>query len=130
MKIWRRDDSGAVAVEFAMVSVLFITTMLAVVEVGRAFWTYNTLQYALEQTARYYLTHTSTSNSDLTTYALGQMGEVSTAPLTVTVSKSTVSGIHVVEIDGSYSYSVITPLMTSAWSHIVLSAQTRLPSPN
>ena len=132
MKAFRlfSDDRGSVAVEFAMISMMFIATLLAVIEVGRAFWTYNTLQYAVESCARYYLTHTTATDSQLSDYVAGEMGiGISTTPLVVTVTKSTVSGIKQIEVDGAYTYSTIVPTMTSSWSSIVMHAKTVLPTP-
>lgn len=124
-----KDDKGAVAVEFAMVASVFLASLLGIVEVGRAYWTYNTLQYAVEATARYYLTHTGATNSELAAYAAGQMGaNISVSPLSVTVTKSTVSGIHEVEVDAAYTYGTLVPTMTSAWSSVVLHAKTQLPT--
>lgn len=132
MKIFRfiKDGKGSVAVEFAMIASIFIASMLGVVETGRAFWTYNTLQYAMEATARYYLTHRGATDADLSAYAAGQMGaDIKTAPLRVTVTKSTVSGIRQIEVDGDYTYSTIVPSMPASWSNVVLHAQAKLASP-
>jgi Flp pilus assembly protein TadG len=128
-KFFKHDEDGSVAVEFAMIAVIFITSLLAIIEVGRAFWMYNTLEYAVEASARYYLTHRTMTNSEITTYVANQMGvNISTTPLTVTVTKTVVSGINQIEVDGDYTYSAIIPTMNSSWSSIVFHTKTRLPT--
>jgi Flp pilus assembly protein TadG len=47
-----RDRRGVGAVEFALVLPLFLASMIGVIEVGRALWTQNTLQRAVEAAAR------------------------------------------------------------------------------
>jgi Flp pilus assembly protein TadG len=49
--IWR-DQRGAEAVEFAMVSLVFFALMFGVAEFGRVLWIQNALHYAVQQAAR------------------------------------------------------------------------------
>ena len=46
------DRAGATAVEFALVSLVFLTLLLGIVETGRVLWTQNALHYAVQQAAR------------------------------------------------------------------------------
>jgi len=46
-------NSGATAVEFALVAPLLFLLMFALMEFGRAWWTKNSLQYAVERATRY-----------------------------------------------------------------------------
>jgi Flp pilus assembly protein TadG len=48
----RRRQSGAAAVEFALVAMLFITVLLAVVEVGMMLWVNMSMQYAVREAVR------------------------------------------------------------------------------
>jgi Flp pilus assembly protein TadG len=124
------DDKGSTAVEFALVSVAFLSTIFGIFEVGRVYWTYNTMQYAVEQTARYYLVNTSSTNSQLTTYAQGQMGSnINTGPLTISVAKTTTAGVNQVTITGTYTYAAIVPLLPSSWTSLTLTSVTQLPTP-
>ena len=47
-----RDRRGAVALEFALVSLAFIPLCLGLIELGIGLWTRNSLQSAAEMTAR------------------------------------------------------------------------------
>ncbi len=47
-----RKQSGATTVEFAIIGVLAMTTLLAVLEVGRAFFVYNALEEVTRRGAR------------------------------------------------------------------------------
>jgi Flp pilus assembly protein TadG len=48
-----RSNARASAVEFAIATPILIALMFAVIEFGRAWWTKNSLQYAVERAARY-----------------------------------------------------------------------------
>jgi len=47
-----RNSAGAEAVEFALAASIFIPLLVGVIEFTRAVWTQNSLQYAVEETAR------------------------------------------------------------------------------
>jgi Flp pilus assembly protein TadG len=49
----RRAEDGAAVAEFAVVVPIFLVFLLAVFEFARGFWVINTLQFAVEQGARY-----------------------------------------------------------------------------
>lgn len=48
-----RNTAGATAVEFALVALILFGLMFAIIEFGRAWWTKNALQYAVERAVRY-----------------------------------------------------------------------------
>jgi Flp pilus assembly protein TadG len=48
-----RSNAGSSAVEFAIAAPILFALMFAVIEFGRAWWTKNALQYAIERAARY-----------------------------------------------------------------------------
>lgn len=49
----RRRERGAALVEFAIVATVFLTSLFAVIEFGRFFWTHNALRDAARRGARY-----------------------------------------------------------------------------
>jgi len=48
----RHREGGAVVVEFALVTVLFFTVLVAVIELGMMFWVDLTMQYAVREGVR------------------------------------------------------------------------------
>jgi Flp pilus assembly protein TadG len=128
-QFWR-DEKGATAVEFAMVSVLMLMMLFGTIELGRIFWTYNAVQSATELTARYFITHTSTSDTDLQTYAQTAMNKMQLdgTRLTVSVTKSTTSSIKFIQLDSSYAYSPLGTLITQ-FNNLTLTSRTRISYP-
>lgn len=48
----RRDEKGVAAVEFALIAPIFISMILAVIDVGRYMWVLNSMQYAIDESVR------------------------------------------------------------------------------
>lgn len=53
---FRRDESGATAVEFGMIAIPFLTLIFAIMETAMMFWTSQVLEDAVTQTSRRLLT--------------------------------------------------------------------------
>jgi Flp pilus assembly protein TadG len=124
---FRKNEDGAMAVEFALVSVMMLMTLFGVLEVGRIFWTLNSMQSVLELTARYYIVNTGATDSELQTYAQTAMGkmQLDSSKLTVTVVKSTASNVSFIELDGTYQYQVMGAFM-NAFTGLNLTSKTRM----
>ncbi|MBL8637996.1 MAG: pilus assembly protein [Alphaproteobacteria bacterium] len=124
---WKRDESGATAVEFAMISGAFILLLLGVFEMGRALWITNSLQYAAERASRYALVHSETDESTISDYlgeSLRSVG-VPTTGMSVTVEEmeyhSDQPGFVSVRVNLPYN-PVLLPLGTLLWENASLSA--------
>lgn len=123
---------GSAAIEFALVGVLFMVTLFGLIEVSRIFWTWNTLQSAVESGARYYLTHTDASDSALQALVREKVPglNVPASRLTVTIDHSKVGNMKYIRIDGVYEYGPTIPhLFSSNLEGIRLSATARLAVP-
>ena len=131
LRAYFRDEGGATAVEFAMISGAFLIMLFGIIEVGRIFWTWNALQYATEETARYAIVHTAASSSDLSDYAFQAMSgintDVSASSLTVLTSSPTVAGVSFVQVDSSYVFSTLTSFLPDSISSLTLTASARVP---
>lgn len=125
---WGHDDKGATAVEFAMVSGLLLVTLIGFLEVGRMLWLWNSAQYCVSKGARYYLTHKTISDSDLQDYINGQLEnvQIDSSKITLTIAKSTTSGINFIRISGTYTYSLFAYMLPST-QDVSLSVESLLP---
>jgi Flp pilus assembly protein TadG len=56
-----KQEKGQTLVEFAFVAILFFTVLFAIVEFGRALWTWNTIVQATRAGARFAVVETPTS---------------------------------------------------------------------
>ena len=62
LRHYLRDDRGASAAEFALVTVPFIGLVLAIIGSSMMFYSNQSLQYATETAARYYSVQTTNAN--------------------------------------------------------------------
>jgi len=104
-----RDDSGAMVVEFALVAPVFLIFTIGVIDFGRAYWVKSTMQFAVEQTARFAMVNPSASLVTLHSKAVAEGGTVSGA--TYTVTASTASGMNFITVQGSYPFSFLIPII-------------------
>lgn len=64
-----RDTRGAVAVEFALTVPFFLIFVIALIDFGRLFWIKSSMQFAVEETARYAMVNPDLAPATLVTYA-------------------------------------------------------------
>lgn len=77
---------GATAVEFAIVMPIFLAMVLGVVEISRAMWIKATMQYAAEQTTRYFMVNNNKTTAELETYAQARFLELGMASIVASVT--------------------------------------------
>lgn len=124
-----KNDSGVAAVEFAMISGLFLVMLFGVVEATRAIWAKNTLQYAIEEAARERIINEDMTTEELTDFVIGRMdGLVNTSTVSINVTTTTTaSGVDILNIEGTYDYTMMLPLLPDAMSSFELTANTHMP---
>ena len=116
---WRRAKGvcacrlGATAVEFALVAPLFLSMTLGLMEMGRAMWIKASLQYACEETARYYMVNNGASATTLKAQAQTYLSDtgvtIATNPFTASLDTSTTP--DTMTITATYSFTVLVPFI-------------------
>lgn len=121
------DRSGGVAIEFGFLALPLFLLFIGAFEFGRAYWTRNLLQFAVEEAGRYAIaniTATTTQVGDVVRAKLTGYG-LSAQSVTVVAAKTTVSGVNVMAISVSYPYTFATPLIPIP--SVTLSSQANVP---
>ena len=107
------DESGANAVEFALVAPLLIGLLFGIFEFGQAIWTQGVLDYAVEQAARCASINTTTcgSSAAIKTYASQQTSPLNLAASVFSASTPTCGN----QVTASYVFSFVgtLPLINS-----------------
>lgn len=118
---------GTAAIEFAFVAPIFIIMIMGIFEIGRAMWIKATMQYALEETARYAIVNASASTSSLEAYAESKISGVFVDGAAVTVSASTSisGGVTYMLITASYTFTVLVPIVKIP--SVTLQARSQIP---
>ena len=117
---------GASAVEFALISPVFLVMVGGILEIGRALYIRNTLQYAVEEAARYAMINTSATSTQVEAYAASKVPDVANIDVSNFAAESaTEDSITYMTITGTFEFSVladITPL-----PDMTLTAKSKVP---
>lgn len=132
IKSYNGNEEGTTAVEFALVSVVFLTMIFAIFEAARIFWALNTMQYAVEAGARYTLTDTDATDDQILEQV---MNNVNGIPRTednpeITISRVTLNGVDFIVIDSVYTFKTFLPFIPEGWNNMRLDSSSRLPLPS
>ncbi len=115
-KFWKKfknDETGTTAIEFAFVGTIFLVLVLSVIEMGRYFFTWNSLQYAIEQAARYALVNEDVATSVVEDFVVSQMPSFLVDPdsLTIQINYTNSSDVDFIELSGTYDYNIFSPVL-------------------
>jgi Flp pilus assembly protein TadG len=113
---------GSTAVEFAMLLPVFLAFVLGVVEFSRAMWTRQTLQFAVEEAARYALADATISNSSISAKVTAELLGLQNVSPTITVSSDATQ----VTVGASYVFAFLVPQLIPT-GPLTLTATCRLP---
>lgn len=124
-----RDESGATALEFALVIPVFIALLIGTFQVAWVMHCAGTVRWSLESSARSLLLDPTITQDQLSAAVLAKLsGLVDTRRVTVTlVSDSTTPGAPVLRASTTYQPTVSIPFVAS-WP-LTLRATTAVPTP-
>ena len=118
----RSWDEGSSAVEFAILLPVLVMLMLGFIEFGRALWARTTVQYAIDEAARYAMIYTTASATQIRDRAFASATGLPAADLTFTVDLSEAGYVSII---GQYNFS---PIAGSSFIHAIpLQTTTRMP---
>ena len=120
MMLWRRQnqklrrDEGAAAIEAALIVPVLFFVIFAIIELGIAFWQWNTMLLAVEQAGRYVMVNNSScdvSCAETQMQAVLSSASVCTSPTTgqVCVSASTSAGTpSTMTLTAAYNFNLLS----------------------
>jgi Flp pilus assembly protein TadG len=122
-----RDEGGVAAVEFALISSVFLTFVVGIYAVGLYFLTWNRLQYGTELAARYAAVHDDATNGEIEEIITDSLRIVTDdlATLEVDVGDSTSNGISFKEVSSSYTFSWDLPFLPAEMNSLTIAAESR-----
>lgn len=114
MRNFYRNKDGAAAVDFAIISMVFILCVLGIIEFGRMFYMRGKLAFAADNAARYVLMKTTStetaSNNDILTEAKAALNDPTLAEKVVLVTGSeTKDGVTYRTLKLTYSMPLYIP---------------------
>ncbi|MDI7776562.1 pilus assembly protein [Asticcacaulis sp. EMRT-3] len=108
--LWR-ETQGASALEFALVSPIFIAMLFGVFYVGMAFYCDASVRHAVQKNSRMLILNPATSASALQDAVTADLSSIPVENLSVTVTSETADAYEKVDrISWHYSYTLSIPL--------------------
>jgi Flp pilus assembly protein TadG len=117
--------AGSVAVEFALIIPVALAILVGIVEVGRALWIRASLQFAVEEGARYIMVHQNADDADLTAFALDKLAGIDPASVDLSLLRETVDGTDFVTVSATFQFHYVASLITG--EHFLLTGSSRAP---
>lgn len=118
--------------EFALIATALVVLLLAIIELGRYFFTWSSMEYAMEQATRYALVNEDAPISAVEEYAISQMPSVlvDINNLSVEIIYTNESGVDFIELAGTYDYRMLSPILPdSLILNMDLNVISRMPVP-
>lgn len=126
-----KEENAATAVEFAIVSTIFLTLVFGIFETALILFTWNSLQDSLEKATRYALVHPDATSDELRQIVANSMSglsvDASDILLDVAQTTTTSNDMQFLEMTGTYHFSNNMPFMPASFSTMDLTASSRLP---
>jgi Flp pilus assembly protein TadG len=107
----RADDSGAAAVEFAIVASAFISLLMGISYFAIMAYTRATLQWAVEATIRDAAINPDATQTQLTTTLNNHLSALNVPPATVNYSTAAVGTVQVATLTASFTQTYTIPLV-------------------
>jgi hypothetical protein len=114
-RAWRADrltcNDGTVAIEFAIVGLLFFTLLLGSIEMGRAMWMRNSVQFAAEETARWAIVNPGKTPEAIEIFA-EERSIISSPPAKATATfEPPIAGVTYLLVEVKQSFIPVTSLV-------------------
>jgi Flp pilus assembly protein TadG len=125
-RAFARDRRGGVAIEFALVIPIFLVLVIGVVEFSRVLAVRNSLQYGVEEAARYAMVRQTVDASKLTAIIKDRIAAPDTDNVSVALTDETDQGVKYWKISATYSLTLITSFFGTG--AITLTGASRIPA--
>ena len=110
-RLWR-DETGASAIEFAIVGSVLVVLSIGIIEFGRAFFLRNDLSYVADVASRMLLMNSAAAEATVRAAAKGKF-DGDPDSLTVTFATETSSGVNFKTVTMSYPQTLMIPFLAN-----------------
>jgi Flp pilus assembly protein TadG len=124
---YRRSQSGATAVEFALVLPAFVTLVFGIFELSRLIFVGASVQWAVDRAARLAIINPDVSASEIEQEIDSYLEMAGNPPVVVTLSTSTIDTLEIIEVAATYEHTVEAPFIPPF--SIDFDFQTMIPKP-
>lgn len=122
---FRRDRSGASALEFAILLPVFLTMLFGTIQMGLLFFQAGTVQYALEETARDVMVRQDMTPAQVNSAIRDRLQALTSVEVQVTYLIENIGDASVAHVNASFTQEVFIPFVPVF--HVPLAAKTSVP---
>jgi Flp pilus assembly protein TadG len=131
MQRWRTslgaDERGGAILEFAILAPVLFTILFGFLEMGRMFYIRQSLEYATEEAARYYMLNPTTDSGNVTTKLrstmAGGMGPSVSVAYADTTNCNGSAAVTCTQITATYNYAPAVGFLSIAAQTLTAKAQ-------
>lgn len=122
------NSDGAAAVEFALVSMGFLTMLVFIYVAGLYFITFNCLQYGTEDAARYASIHEDATDGDLRDIVEDRFSliPIDESELDVVLTDTSSNGVDFKEVQATYRLQLNIPMIPAEASDITFVSTSKM----
>lgn len=110
---FRRDEGGASAVEFAIVSPVFLALLYGLFQVGWALHCASSVRYALEESARSVMLDENFSSGAVEAMMRARLTDIANPEIQVDLSTEEQTGVELVHLHATYVHEMVIPFLPS-----------------
>lgn len=112
--IFRRDQNGATALEFAILAPIFLTLILATLQLSIAMHNGNTVKWAVKKAARDVLVDNTLTQAEIQSLVDGYLTDVgSNVSVSVTYALDSSGSLTIGNLSANYQHKVDVPFLRS-----------------
>ncbi|MEQ1887754.1 MAG: TadE/TadG family type IV pilus assembly protein [Alphaproteobacteria bacterium] len=109
-----RSDTGATAVEFAIIAPIFLSFLFGILELGRLILTQGMLTYAVQEGSRYASANVTGTAAQIQSVFTDSFVGIDAAPASVAVTPAAMpDGTTQVMLAATYRFQTLVPLLSS-----------------
>ena len=107
-----RARRGSVVIEFALGLPIFLVMVYGIFEFGRVFWTKNTMEFAVEEAARYTMVNPNASDADILQRLQDNAIGLDVSRITIDITFEVIgTNRSFVNIISTYNYAPMIPIV-------------------
>jgi hypothetical protein len=103
---WKDDESGATAVEFAIVGPIFLIMLIGIVQLSIAYFHGSSVQWAVDRAMRVAMVDADITSAEVEALISESLGDINSPEIDLTFSVDTSSDIHLAHVVANYEIPV------------------------
>ena len=128
LKHWRREEEGATAIEFAIISPIFFMMLIGIIQLSIAYFHGNTVQFAVDRAMRCAMVDASIDSTEVENLVRADLGVIGTPDIDLDYSVDDSGDIPLAHVVANYQIPVQILFIPEFTMHFTVEAYVPVPS--